>query len=60
MIFNSTFLQIFKKKIETRRDDGCFYLCHLQRGTSDLLEGLKKVSLGLFFTPKLPLNPILT
>jgi len=34
--------------------------CQLQRGTSDLLRGLKKLFPRLCFTPKLPLNSILT
>ena len=47
-------------QFETRRDDHRLYLCHLPRGTSDLLGGPKEVFQGLCFTPKLPLNPILT
>ena len=47
-------------QFETRRDDHRLYLCHLPEGTSDLLIGPKMVFRGLCFTPKLPLNPILT
>ena len=37
------------------RQDYQLYLCHLPRGTSDLLEGQSGVSRALFH-PKLPLN----